>query len=105
MLTTALRLAEIARSKRKPPTDIGAYDLFLQALPHLYAIRPEPNLQALELLHQALELQSGALAEVGPEQIEIIRMEMTALENLKRIHTYLKRIAREIVPQELRGSA
>jgi adenylate cyclase len=52
----SLRLAEIARSKRKPPTDIGAYDLFLQALPHLYAIRPEPNLQALELLHQALEL-------------------------------------------------
>jgi adenylate cyclase len=52
----SLRLAEIARSKRKPPTDIGAYDLFLQALPHLYSIRPEPNLQALKLLHQALEL-------------------------------------------------
>lgn len=52
----SLRLAEIARSKRKPPTDIGAYDLFLQALPHLYAIRPEPNQQALKLLHQALEL-------------------------------------------------
>jgi len=61
----SLRLAEIARSKRKPPTDIGAYDLFLQALPHLYAIRPEPNLQALKLLHQALELDpnySPALA-------------------------------------------
>ena len=52
----SLRLAEIARSKRKPPADIGAYDLFLQALPHLYAIRPEPNRQALDLLHRALEL-------------------------------------------------
>ena len=52
----SLRLAEIERSKRKPPTDIGAYDLFLQALPHLYAIRPEPNEQALKLLHQAIEL-------------------------------------------------
>jgi len=52
----SLRLAEIARSKRKPPTDIGAYDLFLQALPLLNAIRPEPNLQALKLLHQAIEL-------------------------------------------------
>ncbi|MGB5707250.1 MAG: adenylate/guanylate cyclase domain-containing protein [Arenicellales bacterium] len=52
----SLRLAEIARSKRKPPADIGAYDLFLQALPLLYAIRPEPNLQALKLLHQAIEL-------------------------------------------------
>ena len=52
----SLRLAEIARSKRKPPADIGAYDLFLQALPLLNAIRPEPNLQALKLLHQAIEL-------------------------------------------------
>ncbi len=53
------------------------------------------------LINQALELQSGALAEVGPDQIEVIRMEMTALENLKRIHTYLKRIAREIVPADV----
>jgi phosphate:Na+ symporter len=57
------------------------------------------------LISQALELQSQALAEVSPEQIEIMRMEMTALENFKRIHTYLKRIAREIVPQEIRDSA
>ncbi|MGI9307829.1 MAG: adenylate/guanylate cyclase domain-containing protein [Gammaproteobacteria bacterium] len=56
----SLRLAEIARSKRKPPSDIGAYDLFLQALPLLYAIRPEPNLQALKLLHQAIELDSNS---------------------------------------------
>ena len=55
------------------------------------------------LITQALELQPGALTEVGPEQIEVIRLEMTALDNLKRIHTYLKRIAREFVPQEIRG--
>ena len=55
----SLRMAEIARSKRKPPKDIGAYDLYLQALPHLYAIRPEPNEQALKLLHQAIELDSN----------------------------------------------
>ena len=54
-------------------------------------------------LTEALKLQSGALTEVGPEQVEVIRLEMTVLENLKRIHTYLKRIAREIVPQEIRG--
>ena len=52
----SLRLAEIARSKRKPPKDIGAYDLYLQALPHLFAIRPEPNELALRLLHRAIEL-------------------------------------------------
>jgi TolB-like protein len=52
----SLRLAEIARSKRKPPKDIGAYDLYLQALPQLFAIRPEPNELALNLLHRAIEL-------------------------------------------------
>jgi phosphate:Na+ symporter len=52
------------------------------------------------LISQALELQSAALAEVGPDQIQIIRMEMSALENLKRIHSYLKHIARVIVPAE-----
>jgi adenylate cyclase len=52
----SLRLAEIARSKRKPPRDIDAYDLYLQALPCLFAIRPEPNEQALGLLHRAIEL-------------------------------------------------
>jgi len=55
----SLRLAEIARSTRKLPSDIGAYDLYLQALPHLYAIRPEPNEIALGLLHQAIELDPG----------------------------------------------
>ncbi len=54
------------------------------------------------LITQALDLQSRALAGVGPDQIEIMRMEMTVLENLKRIHTYLKRIAREYVPKEMR---
>ncbi len=55
------------------------------------------------LINQALEIQSNALADNDPEQIELIRMEMTALENFKRIHTYLKRIAREIVPPALRN--
>ncbi|MEN8166664.1 MAG: PhoU domain-containing protein [Pseudomonadota bacterium] len=54
------------------------------------------------LIAEALEPKSKVLAETGPEQIEIIRMEMTVLENLKRIHTCLKRIAREIVQQEVR---
>lgn len=56
-----------------------------------------------QLIRQALEIQSSALTEVGPEQVEVIRLEMTVLENLKRIHTHLKRIAQEIVPQEIRG--
>ena len=53
------------------------------------------------LMNEALELQSRALAGVAPEKIEVMRMEMTVIENLKRIHTYLKRIAREYVPKEM----
>ena len=51
----SLRTAEIERSKRKPPENMGAYDLYLQALPHVYAMRPEHNQQALALLHKAIE--------------------------------------------------
>jgi phosphate:Na+ symporter len=55
------------------------------------------------LIGKALELQSQALAQVGPEQIELMRVEMTVLENFKRIHTLLKRVARDIVPQAVRA--
>ena len=53
------------------------------------------------LLDQALEIQSKSLAD-AERGIETTRMEMTLLDNLKRIHTYLKRIAREVLPAEVR---
>lgn len=52
----SLRKAEIERSKRKPPENMGAYDLYLRSLPHIYAMRPDDNKQALDLLHDAIEL-------------------------------------------------
>jgi len=52
----SLRMAEIERSKRKPPENMGAYDLYLRSLPHVYAMRPDDNEQALNLLHEAIEL-------------------------------------------------
>lgn len=57
------------------------------------------------IIQEALDIQSKGIAGVSPAEIEMLRMEMTALENLKRIHTYLKRIAREIVPEAVRSSA
>lgn len=48
--------AEIERSRRKPPDNLGAYDNYLQALPHIYAIRQDDNLRALELLNKAIDL-------------------------------------------------
>ncbi|MFV2045562.1 MAG: adenylate/guanylate cyclase domain-containing protein, partial [Anaerolineales bacterium] len=55
----SLRRAEIERSKRKPPENMGAYDLYLRALPYIYAMRPDDNEQALTLLHKAIELDSN----------------------------------------------
>lgn len=52
----SLRMAEIERSKRKLPDDMGAYDLYLRAQPHIHAMRPDQNKQALDLLHQAIGL-------------------------------------------------
>ena len=57
------------------------------------------------LIGKALELQSKALAQVTPEQIALMRVEMTVLENLKRIHTLLKRVAREILPPAVKASS
>ena len=54
------------------------------------------------LIDEALAIQSEALANMDEDQVERMRMEMTALENLKRMHTYLKRIARKILPREVR---
>ncbi|MFD2166692.1 Na/Pi cotransporter family protein [Thalassotalea euphylliae] len=50
------------------------------------------------LIKQAFELQTEKFTD---ENIELVRHEMTILENLKRIHTYLKRIAKRVVPQEI----
>ena len=51
-----IRKAEIGRSRRKRPDNLDAYDLYLRALPHLYAMHPDDNSRALEFLTQAIEL-------------------------------------------------
>jgi tetratricopeptide (TPR) repeat protein len=51
-----LRRVEIERVKRKPPGSLDAYDLVLQALPHIYKLMPESSAPAIPLLQRALEL-------------------------------------------------
>jgi adenylate cyclase len=50
-----IRKAEINRSRRKRPQNLDAYDLYLRALPHVYAMHPDDNSRALEFLIQAIE--------------------------------------------------
>jgi TolB-like protein len=47
--------AEIQRVVAQPTTDLTAYDLYLRALPHLYAWERERALTAMALLEQAYE--------------------------------------------------
>lgn len=67
-LEPTMRKAEIERARRKPAEHMGAYDLYLQALPHVYAIRPDENMQALGLLERSIALDESyapALAHAG----------------------------------------
>jgi len=51
--------AEIERARRARPDSLDAYDLYLRALPHAYAMRPADNELALDLLDQAMRLDAG----------------------------------------------
>ncbi|SDR63359.1 Tetratricopeptide repeat-containing protein [Rhizobiales bacterium GAS113] len=51
-----LEQAEIERARTKPTENLNAYDLYLRALPHYYAVTPTGNEEALGLLRRAIKL-------------------------------------------------
>jgi adenylate cyclase len=55
----SLRLAEIERARVKPTDSLDAYDLYLRALPHHASMTRAGLREALNLLHQAIELDPG----------------------------------------------
>jgi len=63
----SVRRAEVERARSKKPETLAAYDLVMQALPHLWAHRHDDNLQAIALLDQAraLEPSYGLVAALG----------------------------------------
>src|SRR5665213_184424 len=58
----SLQRSEIERSRRKPPENLDAYDLFLRALPHMTSVMPEEARIAAGFLGRALELDPGYAA-------------------------------------------
>ena len=60
----SLRLAEAERSRSKPTDSLGAYDLYLRALPQRYLTR-EHNDEALRMLRRAVALDPGFSAGQG----------------------------------------
>lgn len=55
-LQPSIRIAEIERSRRKRPQDLGAYDYAMRAMPHVWALEKEESTKALELLDRALAI-------------------------------------------------
>lgn len=53
-LQPSIRIAEIERSRRKRPQDLGSYDYTMTAMPHVWALEKEESAKALELLEKAL---------------------------------------------------
>ncbi len=58
-LAPQIRRAEIERARRARPESLDAYDLYLRALPHVYAMRPAENTLGLEFLSEAMRLDPG----------------------------------------------
>jgi TolB-like protein/tetratricopeptide (TPR) repeat protein len=52
-----LRKAEVERARRKRPDNLGAYDLYLRALPFAATAMPEDADKALRLLEEAIRLE------------------------------------------------
>ena len=57
-LQPSIRIAEIERSRRKRPQDLGSYDYTMRAMPHVWALEKEESAKALELLEKALDDRS-----------------------------------------------
>jgi TolB-like protein/Tfp pilus assembly protein PilF len=55
----SLRNAEIERVRRRRPESLEAYDLVLQAMPHVYSMMADGAAPAVPLLQKALELEPG----------------------------------------------
>jgi hypothetical protein len=55
-LQPSIRIAEIERSRRKRPQDLGAYDFTIRAMPHVWALEKDESVKALELLEKALKI-------------------------------------------------
>ena len=61
----SIRAAETVRSRRKRPDNLDAYDLYMQALPHVASLERKGNKIGLGLLEQALKLEPDYAAALA----------------------------------------
>jgi adenylate cyclase len=61
----SVRHAEIERARRKRSEKFDAYDLYLQALPHIWAHNPQERAKGLDFLNAALKIDPSYAAAHG----------------------------------------
>jgi phosphate:Na+ symporter len=57
------------------------------------------------LADKALQLQSERIGVREERHLDLVRMELELLDNLRRIYTLAKRVARDFVPEEVASKA
>ena len=57
------------------------------------------------LADEALRRQSERIAVPEPRHLKLVQLEMELLENLRRIYTLAKRVARDFVPEKVADNA
>ena len=77
VIEPTIRKAEIERARRKPAASVDAYDLYLRALPLVYAPGSEQHAEAIRLLGEASDLDpTFALPRAYAALIYEIRLSM-----------------------------
>jgi TolB-like protein len=77
VIEPTVRKAEIERARRKPAANVDAYDLYLRALPMIYAPGADQHADAIRLLSEASEIDPGfALPRAYAALIYEIRLSM-----------------------------
>ncbi len=62
IIEPSVRRAEIERARRKRPENLGAYDLYLRAMPHTHSVMPGDAAIAIGYLEEALRLDPNYAA-------------------------------------------
>ncbi len=65
----SLQRSEIERSRRKPPENLDAYDLYLRALPHMASVMPADAKIAAGFLDRALRARPELCRRPGPARL------------------------------------
>jgi TolB-like protein/DNA-binding SARP family transcriptional activator len=97
-IAPSVRMAEIERARRKRPESLAAYDYVMRALPQIWAITRETNIEGLKLVTEAIRLDPNyALAYAYASWCQFWRFANNWAEDLEQCRID----ARELVQKAL----